>query len=223
MGVRTRVMTGLLLCASIVAIVALSSFASPFRSYKVFAGVSPDQDSSVLHTRGYYNSLRHMPVLAPNTSMVNNRVMLTGSKARGIVTASYVARHRQGSGGPDSHRIELKSNRLIMFGGYIEGSVHGAFGEGGASAFGNTLIVDDEKAHVQAVDSPSSDAAATGAVGIEARHNALLMYSGVVQGSLAGGHGQFLAADNSVMMHGGRVAGAITGAAPTAAIASAIP
>lgn len=182
----------------------------------LFAASSPVADISAvsagsvvisrLEKQGEFNSIPGMDILAPKNGNVDERVLLTGIKARGIVTAAYAP-----PGASETMPRMLSQNRLILFGGFIEGAAHAAFGESSSDVSGNSLMIDDEHASIHGGEGFPYKLIASGGIGINARQNSLIMYAGEVRGDLAGGFGEKESSDNSVMLHGGVVTGSAYG------------
>ena len=170
-----------------------------------------EQKASVgtpLFERGLYRGAADCPIFSFSQKNVPAQGAFGGYRLKGLIVGGYAKDRELRDASP--HNSPLRNNSLVLYGGLLEGSAHGALGEGPASAEGNSLLLDDRYAFITGPPLPFP-AVLTGGMAQEVRHNILIIRSGTIKGDVAGAYGQNAALGNIVSLEGGNVEGAVLG------------
>ena len=160
-----------------------------------------------LFERGLYRGAADCPIFSCSQKSAPAHGTFGGYRLKGLIVGGYVNREHQNY---SPNKPPLGNNSLVLYGGFLEGSAHGAFGEGPASAEGNSLLLDDRQAFITG-SPPPFPAVVTGGMAQEVRYNTLVIRSGTVMGDAAGAYGQNAALGNVISLEGGNVEGAVLG------------
>lgn len=204
-----RYTAGLLLCSAFmtmkVGVCSVADAAEDLHSLAAAEARLP------LTTRGLYQDRAGAVILSPSLEPSGNEYVLGGHDLHGLVVGAYADGEKPPDGRPEGQRPRLFGNELILLDVNVEGSVHGALGEGDAAAQGNRLVLHGRYAFVDGKPPLPSAAVVSGALAEEAANNILVVHSGVIMGDAAGADGLKAVSGNSAIIRGGSVEGRVVG------------
>ena len=166
---------------------------------------------SQLVERGFYKHISGFPILSPGLKSAGNTCLLTGYSLKALITGAYTNGRERPGDSRGEQRFRLFRNSLVLLNGHLEGSAHGALGEGNTSAEGNSLTIDGAYTFITGRPPLPFTVSLTGGLALNVRNNILTIRSGAIVGDVAGAYGFQSALSNRAILEGGTVEGQVIG------------
>mgnify|MGYP003623264510 CR=1 FL=1 len=203
-----RHIAGLLLFPALCVMAASASFGAAAGTGQPGASTAT---SFPMAKQGLFENRTGSSIYAPPGKSAGNSNILGGYTLTGIIAGAYAKQSEEtGKNIPES-TAGLYGNRLLILDGRVEGSVHGALGEGRIVADSNRLAVDGRYAFVNGKPPLPFPIVISGSIAHTVRHNSLDIRSGTIRGDAAGAYGRESSSGNSLFIKGGAIEGTALG------------